>query len=262
MGQSLTSRYIEAVQRSFAAADTWTWPRKRKVGEPAPDARLLGRNISGPVACLTLQNGIAIETRLRAVSKHDLVLSGSAVTSIPVMGQVVDVVVRWEERNIITKTQAIVHWAGNIAGQNVVALFTIEPLELSVEELQSKDSRGEVRFPLNLPAAIEVEKGKDVFGNMVDYSLSGCQFIAEEAVELDVDYSLTVLMPNASVEMTLRPRWVLNTEAGYQMGCTFAPEQGVLLACRLHPQPTGLSCPLRPLTNNWDGKAHDADSWS
>lgn len=258
MSQSLASHYVEAIERSFVAAEVWNWPRKRSSGEPSPDLRLLGKNIAGPVATVTLQNGVALETRLRVASHHDLVLSGGAVTNIPVMGQVVDVVVRWDERNIVANTKAIVHWSGNIAGQNVVALFTMESLDSVAEKCANDDGRGEVRFPLNLPAAIEVSKGKDVFGQIVDYSLSGCQFVAEEPVELDVDYSLTVLMPNSSVEMALRPRWVLNSEVGFQMGCTFTPEQGVLLACRHHPLPTGLSCPLRPQTTNWTGRNDDA----
>ncbi len=259
MGHSLTSRYVDAIQRSFAPADRWAWPRQRSLGEPTPDSRLLGKNICGPVASVTLQNGATVETRLRAISQHDIVLSGSNVPTIPILGQVVDLVVRWDEWNIVTHTKAIVHWSGNIAGQPVVALFTIERLDAAVENWLSNDNRGEIRFPSDLNAAIEVGDGKDVFGRMVDYSLSGCQFIAEEAVELDVEYPMTVLLPNASVQMSLRPRWVLNTDAGLQMGCTFAPEQGVLLACRHHPLPTGLSCPMRPQTSDWNGANPDTE---
>lgn len=252
MGQSLTSRYAEVIQRSFASSSAWTWPRKRKAGEPSPDSRLTGKNISGVSAQVTLPSGTVVETRIRAMAKHDLVLSGADVTSIPVMGQVIDINVRWEDTETMTTTKAIVHWSGVIAGQDVIALFTIQPIDDCVARLNTKEARGEVRFPLDMPAAIEVSKGNDVFGRIADYSLSGCRFVAEKDIELDVDYSLTVLMPNSSVEMTLRPRWVLNSEAGFQLGCTFAPEEGVLLACRHHPQPTGLSCPLRPQTTNWD----------
>lgn len=252
MGQSLASRYAEVIQRSFATPAAWTWPRKRKAGESVPDSRLIGKNISGVTARVKLPGGTSVETRVRAMAQHDLVLSGADVSSIPVMGQVIDVDLCWDDSGVATTSQAIVHWSGIIAGQDIVALFTIESLEASVARLNTEEVRGEIRFPLDMPAAVEVSKGNDVFGRIADYSLSGCRFVAEQAIELDAEYPLTVLMPNGSVQMTLRPQWVLNAETGFQLGCTFAPEEGVLLACRHHPQPTGLSCPLRPQTTNWD----------
>lgn len=261
MGLSLTSRYAEVIQRSFATQVAWTWPRKLKAGEPIPDSRLTGKNISSVSARVKLQGGTTVETRIRALSQHDLVLSGADVSSIPVMGQVVDVNVCWDDSDVVTASQAIVHWSGVIAGQEVVALFTIDSLEASVARLAADEIRGEVRFPLDLPAAIEVSQGTEVFGRIADYSLSGCRFVAEQSIALDADYPLTVSLPNGSVKMTLRPRWVLNAEAGFQLGCTFAPEEGVLLACRHHPQPTGLSSPLRPQTTNWNLK-DNVDPWA
>ena len=261
MGQSLTSRYAEVIQRSFATPAAWSWPRDRKAGEPGPDSRLTGKHLPGLSTVVTLANGSRVETMLRAVANHDLVLAGPDVAAIPVMGQVIDIVVRWSKFNIVIHSQAIVHWSGNISGQDVVAVFTTESMQAAAECLTHLDVRGEVRFPLSLPAAVEVTKGKDVFGHIADYSLSGCSFVAEEAIELDLDYPMTVLMPNSSVQMTLRPRWVLNSEGGCQLGCTFAPEEGVLLACRHHPQPTGLSSALRPQTTNWNAQ-DETDLWS
>lgn len=91
----------------------------------------------------------------------------------------------------------------------------------------------------------------------MDYSLSGCRFLAEENIELDADYPMTVLMPSSTVEMTLHPRWILSTLNGYQFGCSVEAEQGVLLACRHHPTPTGFSVPLKPVTSQWDPQNND-----
>ena len=262
MTQSLTSRYAEVIEQSFVPCAAWTWPRQRCTGEPTPDSRLLDRNISALRADVTLRNGVTVAAQVRAVSQHDLVLNVSDLSAIPVMGQVVEVSVQWDEWSIVKSAKAIVHWSGSVYGRGVVAMFMIESMGKAVKQWLNDNSRGEIRFPVDLPAAIEVSKDKDVFGRIVDYSLSGCRFLAEETVELDVDYPLTVLLSNSSVEVTLRPRWVLNTDAGHQMGCTFEPEQGVLLACRHHPQPTGLSCPLRPQISNWTRSGtDDEDSW-
>jgi len=260
MIKSLSSRYADVIEKSFVPESAWRWPQPRDSAEAAPDQRLLGKNITGMRAELTLQTGATVTAQVRALSQHDIVLNIMDPASVPVMGQVAEVTLRWESLEVVTSVRAILHWSGNIYGQAIVGLFTIEPMGENVEQWQKDECRGELRFPSNLPATVEVSSERDVIGCIVDYSLSGCRFIAAENFDLDVDYAMTVLLPQSSVEVTLRPRWVQAGDAGFQMGCTFEPDQGVLLACRHHPQPHGITTPFNPQTTNWVG-VKSADEW-
>ncbi|MEZ6127003.1 MAG: PilZ domain-containing protein [Planctomycetaceae bacterium] len=257
MSQSLTRRYAEVVQRSFVPSQSWTWPRERQAGDVAPDCRLLEGSLPALTAFLTLPSGASMPAHVRSVSHHDLVMTVGDLNAIPVMGQVIDVTLLWNEWRILNSAKAILHWSGSIERQGVIAVFTIDSMGKVIEQWMNDNSRGEIRFPVNLPAVVSVGPGQDVVGRIVDYSLGGCRFLASESIDLDRDYPMTVQMPNASVRMTLHPRWSLNTEDGWQLGCTFEPEQGVLLACRHHPQPTGFSSPLRPVTSVWTSRSDD-----
>lgn len=248
--QSLTSRYAEVVQKTFRSTDRWTWPSDRQAGDSSPDARLMNYDLANTVANITLPNGRFYRCALRAVTSNDLILTCEDETLLPLLGQAVEVSVITEGKELTTAT-TILHWCGDIYGDVVVAGFTVEALP---EELKSKSddcSRGQIRFPLDMPAVISVSPEKDVSGTIMDYSLSGCRFLAKESIDLDLDYPMTALMPASAVEMTLHPRWVLNTINGFQYGCSVEAEQGVLLACRHHPAQTGFSYPLKPVTQHW-----------
>lgn len=258
--QSLTSRYAEVVRKTFRTADRWTWPSERQTGDSSPDSRLMNYNLPNTVANVTMPDGKMARCSVRAITQNELVLTCEDETLLPMLGQAVEISIISEGKELATAT-TILHWCGDIYGDLVIAGFTVEALP---EELVNKTddcSRGQLRFPLDMPAVVSVGPEKDVFGRIMDYSLSGCRFLAEEAMDLDVDYPMTALMPTSAVEMTLHPRWVLNTLNGYQLGCSLEAEQGVLLACRHHPTPTGFSFPLKPVTQHWDPSEGQQDEF-
>ncbi len=254
--QSLTSRYAEVVRNTFRSTDRWTWPSERQAGDSSPDTRLMNYNLPNTVANVSLPNGKLVRCAIRTVTHNDLLLTCDDEALIPFLGQAVDISVITDGKELAAVT-TILHWCGDIYGEVVIAGFTVDALP---EELTVKTDdclRGQLRFPLDTPAVISVGPDNDVFGRIMDYSLSGCRFLAEENIELDADYPMTVLMPSSTVEMTLHPRWILSTLNGYQFGCSVEAEQGVLLACRHHPTPTGFSVPLKPVTSQWDAQNND-----
>lgn len=249
--QSLTSRYAEVVQKTFRSTDRWTWPSERQTGDSSPDTRLMNYNLPNTVANVTMPSGKLTRCSIRSVTSYDLVLTCEDESLLPLLGQAVEISIIAEGKEIATAT-TILHWCGDIYGDLVIAGFTVEALPDELTQKNDDCSRGQLRFPLGMPAVVSVGPDKDIFGQIMDYSLSGCRFLAEEVIELDVDYPMTALMPTSAVEMTLHPRWVLNTLNGYQLGCSLEAEQGVLLACRHHPASTGFSYPLKPVTQQWD----------
>lgn len=229
----------------------WKWPQKRTANQPIPDPRLLRGQIPGLKAEIRLPNGLTVDAKVREAGQHDLVLLIDDLTRVPVQGQVVDVTLRFNDRIVCNGRKSILHWSGIISNQSVVALFTIEPLGNAVSRWKSDGERGEMRYPIDVPAVLNKSNGEEAFGRVIDYSLGGCRFHCTEAVEIGVEYESTILFQQATIDVHVTPRWVLNSDNGFQLGCTFREEQGVMMACRHHPQPTGLSSPLRPQTTNW-----------
>ena len=258
--QSLAARYVEVVRNTFRSSDRWTWPSDRQAGESSPDTRLMNYNLANTVANVATPDGKTVRCSLRAVTHNDLVLTCEDETLVPLLGQAVEISVITEGKEIATAT-TILHWCGEIYGDLVIAGFTVDTIPEGLTHKSDDCSRGQLRFPLDIPAVVSVGPEKDVFGRIMDYSLSGCRFLSEEVIDLDTDYPMTALMPSSAVELTLHPRWVLNTMNGYQLGCSLESEQGVLLACRHHPSPTGFSFPLKPVTQQWDPSEENHDQY-
>lgn len=252
MGQSLATTYASKMEATNTMPSHWKWPQSRNAIQTQPDPRLLNGCISGLKAELRLGNGIIVAADVRAVSQHDLVLIVDDLAKIPVNGQVLEVSLCLNGNLVLADRKSILHWSGVVSGEGIVALFTIEAMGVGVQKWMSTGERGEVRFPIDVPAVLQISDEVEAFGRMIDYSLSGCRFHCIDEVELGIEYRSTVLFPQSTVGVSITPRWVLNSEGGYQLGCTFQPEQGVLMACRHHPQPTGLSSPLKPQTTNWN----------
>lgn len=254
MGQSIANTYATRMEAINTTPTQWKWPQPRNRNPILPDPRLLGGSITGLKAELRLGNGTIVDADVRAVSQHDLVLVVDDAARVPVNGQVLEVSLCLNGNVLLTDRKSILHWSGLVSGDGVIALFTIEPMGVGVEKWMSTGERGEIRFPIDVPAVLQISEEVEAFGRMIDYSLSGCRFHCIDEVELGNEYKSTVLFPHSTVDVSVTPRWVLNSEGGYQLGCSFQPEQGVLMACRYHPQPSGLSSPLKPQTTNWNGR--------
>ena len=235
----------------------WRWPRQRIAGEPTPDSRLLSATIAGLSAEIQLADGRIVQAGVRAVSQNDIVLDVPCLTVVPVLGQVVEVSLSSKQWSIVSRQKCILHWSGMIHGECVVAMFSVDRLGEVVEQWTYDQSRGEVRFPVDLPVIVKVDEERQIRGRMLDYSLNGCRFLCQEEIPLDQQYSTQVLFSTTSIEIGVQPRWVLNTGDGFQMGCTFQAERGVLLSCRHHEQNTELESPLKPQTTNWEGEADE-----
>ncbi|MEZ6130607.1 MAG: PilZ domain-containing protein [Planctomycetaceae bacterium] len=257
MSALTTKSHIDGSRQLSNPSSVWTWPRNRNEGEPDPDARLLGRNIAGMKAKIACPDGTVVEARVRTISQHDVVLTIADPGSVPVEGQAVELTLLYQNWDVLPAHQAIVHWSGDVYGQHLVGLFTVEALGEVAEQWQSTETRGEVRFPILLSAAVQVSQQMELPGLIMDYSLSGCRFQAADRLELDVIYPFHVQLPHRRLDMSLRARWIQQNEAGYQMGCTFQQEQGVLLACRHHAAPGTHD---EPLTSDWDS-LKDVDFW-
>ncbi|MEO2029848.1 MAG: PilZ domain-containing protein [Fuerstiella sp.] len=240
-------------QRASLQPSFWTWPRFLEKGQSAPDLRLLQQAIPELTAELRMPNGHTVDAAICALSEHDLVLNIPSHSNVPARGQVVEVTVCCGERKVVTTQKCILHWAGIINGIPVVAGFVLDSLGDALQQWTCHDTQTDIRFPVVLPAVVAVDSDHDVMGQIVDYSLSGLRLVTEEPIELEKDFATTVRMQHSSVQLTIRPRWVLDTGEGHQIGCTMPSEQGVLLACRFHAQPTSQSPPLRPQTRNWNG---------
>lgn len=255
MTSSIANRYATRMLAAQKPSAIWEWPQNPGQSPAAPDPRLLSGEISGVTARLNFGRGPLVEARIRAVTQHDIVLIINDPAKVPVQGQIVDVDICLKGDILLEGLQTILHWSGTVHSENLVAMFTVDPMGAIVKQWQGSGQRGEIRFPIDAPAALEVAEDDPTYGRIVDYSLSGCRFHCIDEIELSAEYEATVLFPNSTVEVNLTPRWVLNSEDSYHLGCTFRPEQGVLMACRHHAQPTGLSFPLEPKTPNWNSNA-------
>ncbi len=255
MRPSIANRQVRHINRNSEQPSLWTWPRHLEKGGPKPDSRLLQPEIPKLSAQLRMSNGHTVDASICAFSDHDLVLNIPGHSSVPVRGQVVEVTVSCGERKVVTSQKCILHWAGVIYGTAVVAGFVLDSLGDAIQQWSFHDTRNDIRFPVFLPAVVAVDSDHDVMGQVVDYSLSGLRLLTEEPIELEKDFVTTVELQHSSVQLTLRPRWVLDTGAGHQIGCTMPSEQGVRLACRFHAQPNAAATPLRPQTTNWNGTA-------
>lgn len=220
--------------QQLAASQVWTWPRPTSDSEANPDFRLLGQNVAGVQVAVTQNDSTNVVTQVRTITQHDLVLVLNDASDLPLEGQVVEITMRWENWDILKHRSAIVHWAGDVDGQRLVALFMVEPLGEVVERWESDRNRLEVRFPSQIPGLIEAGRGRRVSGTIIDYSLSGCRFLTTELFELDVALPLHVCTASGPVQLSLRAHWALQSPAGFQVGCGFLPEQGVLLAVGHH----------------------------
>lgn len=228
-----TQRTGSSIQ-PLATSEVWTWPRATSDSEANPDFRLLGQNVAGVQVAVTHNNSTIVVTQVRTMTQHDLVLVLNDASDLPLEGQVVEITMRWENWDILKHRSAIVHWAGEVDGQRLVALFMVEPLGEIAERWESDRNRLEVRFPAQIPALLEAGQGRRILGKIIDYSLSGCRFLTAELFELDVALPLHVCTASGPVQLSLRAHWALQSPAGFQVGCAFQPEQGVLLAVRHH----------------------------
>ena len=250
MKPALTSRRKNK-SRTFTSASTpacWHWPCELQTGEISPDTRLLCPEIAGLNARVCFPDESVIVADVRSVSPHDIVLKVDDLSRISVRGQIVEVTLCEDDRMVLDSQKAVLHWTGVVSRRGIVALFTVNNTGDVLQPWINDDARGDIRFPVQLNAVVETADGRDVAGRIVDYSLSGCRFLCDEPLALDCEYRTSIEMPQSSVEVALRPRWVGRTDSVYQMGCTFRSEEGVLLACR-HYQ-NSQDAP-RPFSRNW-----------
>ena len=257
---SLANRNVRRMKRASVQPSFWTWPRHLSKGEPTPDSRLLQPEIPDLSAQIRMPNDHTVDASICAVSEHDLVLNIPSHSNVPVNGQIVEVTICCGGEKVVTPQKCVLHWAGVINETPVVAGFVLKSLGDSIKQWIPNNSRNEIRFPVNLPAVVAVDSDDDVMGQIVDYSLSGLRLLMEEPIELEKECVTTVMVQQSSVELNLQPRWVLDTGAGHQVGCTMPAEQGLLLAGRFRTQSTGPSSPLRPQTTNWNGTGNGDDS--
>lgn len=259
MGPSVVSQYAQRTSRLFHRGQDWVWPRPADPIESRPDARLLRGSISELTATIRPGLGANVDASVRAITKHDLVLVTHGSSPVPVLGQVVEVSLCLDGKLVFANVQCVLHWSGTVNGEDVLGLFTVEPLGDFVNAWGSGEQRTGIRYPIDTAAAIyagDAQTADDcdeesTNGRIVDYSLNGCRFVAEDEVSIDNEYEAHLLLGESTVEMHMTPRWIQNTDVGYQMGCSFRPEEGVLLACRHLPQTHGLTTPLKPYTRNW-----------
>lgn len=238
-----TSSKTGSVQ-ALAISEVWTWPRATDASEATPDFRLLRNNVPGVQVAVAQEDSTIVVTQVRTVTQHDLVLVLNDASDLPVAGQPVKMTLRWENWDIMKHREAIVHWAGDVSGERLVALFMVEPLGEIAERWECDRNRLEVRFPAQIPALLEGGRGRRIAGRIIDYSLSGCRFLTDELFELDVALPLHVCTISGPVQLSLRAHWALQSPAGFQVGCAFQPEQGVLLAAR-HHAPTESQCTIQ-----------------
>jgi len=237
----------------------WNWPRTADPIESSPDSRLLRGHIAELTATIRPGLGATADAGVRAITRHDILLVTQTPNSVPVLGQVVNVALCLDGRLIVSNVACVLHWSGMIHGEHVLGLFAVEPLGDFVNAWGTKEQRSGIRFPIDVAATMHAENqgGADMpgesftSGRIVDYSLGGCRFVAEDEVCIGHEYETQVLLGESVIDIHLTPRWVQRSEIGYQLGCSFREEEGVLLACRHLPQTHGLTTPLKPYTRNW-----------
>ena len=251
MKPTIASRLTRNRLSKNRAPAVWQWPRELRSGEVSPDTRLLCPEIAGFSARLHFSDESVVVADVRSVSNHDIVLKVSDPGQVPVLGQIVEVTISHEGQILLDDQKSVLHWSGIVSKCGIVALFTINPTGEAFKPFIGTDARGEIRFPVELPATVETQSGRKLAGRIVDYSLSGCRFICDEPLALDCEYHTIVKMGHSSVDVALRPRWATKGGGGYQMGCTFRSEEGVLLACRHQKDATADTGLMRPLSNNW-----------
>lgn len=256
MSESTAIHHARKTERTALKPTTtepsiWRWPRQRIAGEPTPDSRLLSATIAGLSAEIQLADGRIVQAGVRAVSQNDIVLDVPCLTVVPVLGQVVEVSLSSKQWSIVSRQKCILHWSGMIHGECVVAMFSVDRLGEVVEQWTYDQPRGEIRFPLDLPVTVEVSDDVVVVGRILDYSLNGCRFLCNHPIALDQLYPARIQFANRSIELGIHPRWVQSTEDGFQMGCSFESERGVLMACRHHAPALVLESALKPQITNW-----------
>ena len=234
----------------------WQWPCELRSGEVTPDTRLLCPEVAGLTARLCFSDETVQVCDVRSVSDHDVVLKVADLSRIPIKGQIVEVTISDGDRMVLDSQKSVLHWAGEVSKRGIIALFTINSVGNCLGPYFHEDARGEIRFPVELQAMVELQDGREVNGRIVEYSLSGCRFVCEEPLALDCEYHMTVKTAGSSVDLALRPRWSSKSESGYQMGCTFRSEEGVLLACRHHTEASKAQSGMRPTLNGWRSRSH------
>lgn len=251
MGPSVALHYASKVKEAQKLSETWSWPCRLRPIDTEPDERLISGHIPGLSASIEQSSGNPIEVAVRAVSSHDLVLKVHDPSLIDVRGQVVHVTLFHQADFVARQVPCVLHWRGNIDGECVIGLFSVEEM-VGVSRWQSRQARQGIRYPVDMNCLVEVAEEEFVSGTIVDYSLNGCRFVAQKDIAIDRTYTTRVLLGNSTVDVHLHPRWVQRTADGLHMGCSFNKEEGVLLACRHHAQPTGLTLDLRPATSDWN----------
>ncbi len=255
MRTKLTAQRALHSRTTRSSSAPWEWPCALRADEVNPDTRLLCPEIAGLKAHVCLPDETVVAAEVRAVSHHDVVLKVKDLRDIPIRGQVVEVTITQDRQIVLDAQKSILHWSGKVNKRSIVALFTVNSTETALEPWMQNDARGDVRFPVEVAATIQAGDGRKLNGRILDYSLGGCRLITPEPLVLDCEYKTAIQVLGSSIDIALRPRWAMKGQRGYQMGCTFRSEEGVLLACRHHAQNTPNdppSNPMRTQLHNWN----------
>ena len=259
MKTAIAAELFDRNRNASPQSRPWVWPAR---GNSAvqPDSRLLSPEIPGLSARIFFPDESVVTADVRAIANHDLLLRVPDLTKVPIRGQLVTVMLCKDGDTLLDGEKAVIHWSGQINNRGVVALFTIKPNDERLKDCYTADSRGELRFPIELHTSLETNDGRTINGRIVDYSLNGCRLMCDQELALDCEYHATIQAGKSKVDVAIRPRWAMKVANEYQMGCTFRPDEGVLLATRHHQsgvQRTGEGThqseqPRGPVSHNWD----------
>ena len=261
MKTAIAAELFDRNRNASPQSQPWVWPNNGGLAEVQPDPRLLAAEIPGVSARIFFPDESVVTAEVRAIAAHDLVLRVQDLASVPIRGQLVTVMLCKDGEVLLDGEKAVLHWSGRINNRAIVALFTIKANEERLKDCYTADTRGELRFPVQLPAKIESGDGRLINARIVDYSLNGCRMMCEQELALDCEYHTTICAGASSIDVAIRPRWAMKVANQYQMGCTFRSDEGVLLATRHHQQPTtrerGSGAhqsepPRGPVMHNWD----------
>lgn len=259
MKTAIAAELFDRNRNASPQSRSWVWPATGKT-DVQPDSRLLSPEIPGLSARIFFPDESVVVADVRAIAKHDLLLRVPDLAKVPIRGQLVTIMLCKDGQTLLDGEKAVIHWSGQINNRGVVALFTIKPNDERLKDCYETDSRGELRFPVQLATKLESGDGRTLNGRIVDYSLNGCRLMCSEELALDCEYHTAIQAGKSLVDVAVRPRWAMKVGDEYQMGCTFRTDEGVLLATRHHQ--TGVQRtsggahqseqPRGPVSHNWD----------
>lgn len=258
MKTAIAAKLFDRNRNASPQSRPWVWPVRGKA-DVQPDSRLLSPEIHGLSARIFFPDESVVTADVRAVANHDLLLRVQDLAKVPIRGQLVTVMVCEEGQTLLDGEKAVIHWSGQINNRGIVALFTIQPNNDRLSTYFTPDSRGELRFPVQLETTLQSGNGRTLNGRIVDYSLNGCRLMSSEELALDCEYHTAIQAGNSILDVAVRPRWAMKVGEEYQMGCTFRSDEGVLLAARHHESDVQRSGdgthpsepPRGPVSQNW-----------